>query len=311
MRIIICTDNNGQSKDVVEKAKSLYRDVIVDESYCVNGGKLFGKSTIYDEKDRSGLQIGVNGYSVDTSIGDTITKNNIWSAIENAAFLTGVERNGDLVQMASYETTLGKINAQATDTSLIWFNSHKLLLTPDYYMQMLFANNVGTHYLTVDDEVQKGVYRSVTVDTDEKVIYVKLVNSTKTPHKININVDGFKNVNNPTALVMSENFKSAHNEIGEDLHVAPVQTELTLKDNQILYDLRGYSINVIRIPYDTNDGTRLFKLPETDLIVPFIPASVDVVVSCMIVAFVLATGAIILVTRLKHHKKVKDKQNDK
>lgn len=311
VRIIICTDNNGQSKDVVEKAKSQYRDVIVDESYVTDGGKLFGKSKVYDERDRSGLQIGVNGYSVDTSIGDTITKNNIWSAIENAAFLTGIERNGDLVQMASYETTLGKINAQATDTSLIWFNSHKLLLTPDYYMQMLFANNVGTHYLTVDDEVQKGVYRSVTVDTDEKVIYVKLVNSTKTPHKININVDGFKNVNNPTALVMSENFKSARNEISEDLHVAPGQTELTLKDNQILYDLRGYSINVIRIPYDTNDGTGLFKLPETDLIVPFIPASVDVVISVVLVAFVLVTGAIILVTRLKHHKKIRDKQKDK
>ena len=113
----------------------------------------------------------------------TVTKNNMWSAIENAAFLTGVERNGDLVQMSSYETTLGKINAQVRDTSLIWFNSHRLLLTPDYYMQMLFANNVGTHYVNVEDELQEGVYRSVTVDTDEKVIYVKLVNSTKTPYR--------------------------------------------------------------------------------------------------------------------------------
>jgi hypothetical protein len=213
--------------------------------------------------------------------------------------------------MASYETTLAKINAQARDTSLIWFNSHRVLLTPDYYMQMLFANNMGTHYVTVDDELQDGVYRSVTVDTDEKVIYVKLVNSTKTPYKINLNIDGFKNVNNPTAQVMSENFKSARNELGEDLHVAPVQTELTLKDNQILYDVSSYSINVIRIPYDTNDGSELFRLPETDLIVPFIPASIDVVISVVIVAFVLVTGGVILVTRLKHHKKIRDNKKDK
>ena len=311
VRIIICTDDNGQSAKVVDKANELYRDVIVDESYCVNGGKLFGKSTVYDEKDRSGLQIGVGRYSVDTAVGDTITKNNIWSAIENAAFLTGLERNGDLVQMSSYETTLGKINAQVRDTSLIWFNSHRVLLTPDYYMQMLFSNNVGTHYVNVEDELQEGVYRSVTVDTDEKVIYVKLVNSTKTPYKININVDGFKNVNNPSALVMSENFKSARNELGEDLHVAPVQNELTLKENQILYDVSSYSINVIRIPYDTNDGTDIYRLPETDLIVPFIPASVDVIISVVLVAFVLVTGGVILATRLKHHKKVKDKQNNK
>ncbi len=307
VRIIICTSNNVQSAEVVEKAKAKYRDVIVDESYCVKGGKLFSKSTVYDERNRSGLQIGVNAYSVDTAIGDTVTKNNIWSAIENSAFLTGVEKNGDLVQMASYETTLEKINAQTSDTSLIWFDSHRILLTPDYYMQMLFANNTGTHYVSVDDEKHEGVYRSVTVDTDEKVIYVKLVNSTKSPQRININIEGFTNINNPTALVMSENFKSACNELGEDLHVAPVQTELILEDNKILYDLRGYSINVIRIPYASNDGSELFKLPETELIVPFMPTSVDVILSCMIVAFVLVTGGVILITRLKHHKKVKDK----
>lgn len=308
IRIIICTDDNGQSEEIVEKAKALYRDVIVDESFCVNGGKLFGKSTLYDEKTRSGLQRSISRYSVDTTVGDTVTKNNIWSAIENAAFLTGVERNGDLVQMASYETTLSKVNAQTEDTSLIWFDSHKLVLSPDYYMQMIFANNVGTHYVTVDGEAQEGVYRSVTVDTDEKVIYVKLVNSTKTPHRISIKVDGFKNVNNPTAQVMSANFKSACNEIGEDLHVAPVQTALMLKDNQIIYDLGGYSINVIRIPYSSNDGTALFELPETDLIVPYIPASVYVWISCVLVAFVVVTGMAILLTRLKHHKKIRDKQ---
>lgn len=307
VRIIICTSNNGQSAEVVEKAKELYRDVIVDESYCVKGGKLFSKSTVYDERNRNGLQIGVNAYSVDTAIGDTLTKNNIWSAIENASFLTGMERNGDLVQMSSYETTLEKINAQTSDTSLIWFDSHRLLFTPDYYMQMLFSNNVGTHYVEVNDEEIDGVYRSVTVDTDEKVIYVKLVNSTKKPQRININIDGFNNVNNPTALVMSENFKSACNEMDEDLHVAPVQSGLVVENNQILYDVRGYSINVIRIPYASNDGSKLFNLPETELIVPFMPASVDVILSCIVIAFVLITGAVILITRLKHHKKIRKK----
>ena len=69
-------------KKQVRYTEALYRDVIVDESYCVNGGKLFGKSSVYDERDRNGLQIGVNGYSVDTDIGDTVTKNNISNRIE-------------------------------------------------------------------------------------------------------------------------------------------------------------------------------------------------------------------------------------
>ncbi len=312
---IICSGvdfNDEENKDFWAEANSLYKNVVINESCCVDGDKLFNEVDRYDEYERSGAQVMVSEYSVDTSIGDTLTKNNMWSAIENAAFLTGVERNADLIRMISYETPLAKINAQEKDTSLIWFGSSNLVLSPDYYMQMLFANNVGTNYILTENNIsEEGLYHSVTVDTTEKVIYVKIVNSSKTPSRININVDGFKNVNNPTAQYMSQNFKSACNEPGEDLHVAPVQTELSLKDNQILCDVAGYSINVIRIPYASNDGTGLFKLPETDLIVPFIPAFVDVIISCVVVAFVLATGGIILLTRLNHHKKIRDKQKDK
>ena len=301
-----------KAEEIRLNANGLYNNLIVEENACVKGGKLFNKVKNFDDYERSGVQVAVSSYSVNTTVGDTLTKNNIWSAIENAAFLTGLEKNSDLVKMASYETPLAKINAQSKDTSLIWFNSQGTTMTPDYYMQMLFANNVGTNYVSMEDEFDvEGVYRSVTVDTTEKVIFVKLVNSTKTPYKININVDGFKNVNNPSAQYMSENFKSACNEPNEELHVAPVQTELTVKDNTIAYDLGSYSVNVIRIPYDTNDGTNLFELPKTDLIVPFIPSFVGVVISCVLVVSVLGTGAVILLVRLKHHKKVKDKQKNK
>ena len=315
IKIITYIDNDTSTEKADEirlNANGLYNNVIVEENACVKGGKLFGKANQFDEYERSGVQIAVNEYSVDTSIGDTLTKNNIWSAIENAAFLTGVEKNADLVRMASYETPIAKINAQTKDTSLMWFDSQNIVMTPDYYMQMLFANNMGTNYISLDDSFnEEGIYRSVTVDINEKVIYVKLVNSTKTPYKININLDGFVNVNNPSAQYMSENFKSACNEPNEDLHVAPVQTELTVKDDSIAYDVGGYSVNVIRIPYDTNDGSKLFELPKTDLIVPFIPSFVGIVISCVLVAFVLVTGAVILLVRLRHHKRIKSKQKNK
>lgn len=315
IKVITHIDNDTTTEKAEEiqlNANGFYNNLIVEENACVKGGKLFGKVNQFDEYERSGVQIAVNEYSVDTTVGDTLTKNNIWSAIENATYLTGIEKNGDLVRMVSYETPITKINAQSGDTSLMWFDSQNIVLTPDYYMQMLFANNMGTNYVSLDDSFnEEGIYRSVTVDTTEKVIYVKLVNSTKTPYKININLDGFKNVNNSSAQYMSENFKSACNEPDEDLHVAPVQTELTVQDNTIAYDLGSYSVNVIRIPYDTNDGSKLFQIPETDLIVPFIPSFVGIVISCVLVSFVLITGGVILLVRLKHHKKVRNKQKNK
>ncbi len=312
IKIIACMDSNV-SDEKAEKirinANGLYNNIIVEENACVDGGKLFGRVNQYDEYERSGTQVAISEYSVDTTVGDTLTKNNIWSAIENAAFLMGVEKNADLVRMISYETPLAKINAQIKDTSLVWFDSQNAVLTPDYYTQMLFANNVGTNHISIDDDSfnEEGIYCSITVDTNEKVIYVKIVNSTKTPHKININVDGFKNVNNPSAQYMSENFKSACNEPNEDLHVAPVQAELTVNDNIIPYDVGGYSINVIRIPYGTNDGSKLFDLPETDLIVPFIPSFIGIIISCVMIASIFITGAVILLVRLRHHKRIKKK----
>jgi predicted phage terminase large subunit-like protein len=166
----IATENK---EEIRLNANGQYNNIIVEENACVDGGKLFSKVNQYDEYERSGAQVAISEYSVDTTVGDTLTKNNIWSAIENAAFLTGVEKNADLVRMISYETPLAKINAQTKDTSLLWFDSHNLVLTPDYYTQMLFANNMGTNYISLDDGFnEEGIYRSVTVDINEKVIYV-------------------------------------------------------------------------------------------------------------------------------------------
>ncbi len=312
IKIITCLNSDAtqeETEKVWSTVNTLYKNALVDEHCCVDGGELLERVHKYDEYERSGAQVIISEYSIDTDVGDTLTKNNIWSAIENAAFLTGVEKNADLVKMISYETPLTKINAQQKDTSLMWFSSHDIVLSPDYYTQMLFANNVGTDYISTEANFEEdGIYHSVTVDTTDKVIYVKLVNTSKTPYKININVDGFNNVNNPSAQYMSENFKSACNEPNEDLHVAPVQADLTVEDNVIEYDVGSYSVNVVRIPYDINDGSALFQLPETDLIVPFIPAAVGIVISCVLVAAVIGTGAIILVVRLRHHKRLREKE---
>ncbi len=303
IKIISCQSENDKGE------KENYNNTFFDEHCVTDGGELLKQVHRYDEYERSGAGVIVSEYSVDTDIGDTLTKNNIWSAIENAAFLTGVEKNGDLVKMASYETPLTKVNAQEGDTSLMWFTSHNIVKTPDYYMQMLFANNVGTNYVSTTANLEEnGIYHSVTVDTTEKVVYVKLVNTTKTPTKLNLNLEGFKKVKNPTAQYMAESFKSACNEPSEDLHVAPVQTELSVKDNVVACDVGGYSINVVRIPYSDNDGASLFELPENDLIVPFIPAAFGIVISCALVVGVLATGVVILLVRLKHHKKLRDKE---
>ncbi len=303
--------NKDDHKKALETANSLYPDVVFAENNNAGGGNLYKNLYEYDNYGRTGAKIAVNEYGVNTTVGDTLTKNNIWSAIENAAYLISLERNSDLVQMASYQTFFSKINAQTTDTSAVWFSSSELIYTPDYYMQMLFANNMGTNYISSEFNMEEdGIYHSVTVDTEEKVIYVKIANNTRKSQKINISLDGFNNVKNPSVQYMSENFKSACNEPGELLHVAPVEARLKIDNNTIPYDVGGYSISVIRIPYDTNVGSNIYELPTMDIISPYIPTNVGLIISGSVLGTGIITVAIILLVRIRHHKTVLGKKKE-
>ncbi len=289
------------------------QNALVNEYFGTKRINLYDNIDRYDHYERSGNKVTVDSYiSSADGIGTVITGNNIWSAIENSAFLTSLEKNADLVEMSSYKWTLAKRNAQTEKRSLIWFDSQDILLTADYYAQMIFANNYGTNYVTTDyDMTDEGIYHSVTVDTVKKSIYIKLVNTAKTSHKIDITVDGFKNVGNPSVQYMSEQFKSAYNDFDEPLHVAPVQTDLTIENNTVSYEMGGYSISVIRIPYSTNDGSRLYDLPETDIISPYIHPMVEYAFPLALVALIFITGLVVLIERIYHHKTVKESKEEK
>lgn len=294
-----------KNKEALEKVNALYPDVVFEENNSTNGGNLYKDLYKYDNFGRAGAKVAVGEYGVNTTVGDTLTKNNIWSAIENAAFLISLERNADLVQMASYQTLLSKINAQTTDTSAVWFSSSEVVYTADYYMQMMFANNVGTKYIASDFNMEEdGIYHSMSVDEKEKVIYIKIANNSRKSQKVNISIEGFDNVKNPSVQYMSENFKSACNEPGQLLHVAPVEAKLKVDNNTIPYEISGYSISVIRIPYGSNDGSGVYELPTMDIISPYIPSNAGLIISGSVLGMAVITVAVILLVRIRHYKKV-------
>ena len=296
---------------VWQNIDSTYKNVLVNEYYGAGKINLYKNLHKYDNYERSGAPVIVDSFvSATDGIGTTITKNNIWSALENTTFLMGLEKNSDLVKMASYKWTLAKRNAQQEKTSLIWFDSQDLLLTADYYSQMIFANNMGTNYISTDFDMEdEGIYHSATVDTKNKVVYVKLVNTTNKPYKFDIQLEGFKKVKNPSVQYMTEKFKSAYNDFDEQLHVAPTETALEVKDNKISYDMGSYSISVVRIPYSKNDGSKLYQLPEMDIVSPYMHPMVEYAVPIILIVLILITGIVILFVRINRHKAVK-KENE-
>ena len=183
----------------------------------------------------------------------------MWAAIEEAGYMCGFERNGDIVKMASYAPTFAKVNAQTWKINLIWFDSQNIVLTPNYFVQMLYSNNYGKQVVNTDFKNSK-CYSVTTVDQDEQVIYFKIVNANPEKIKINLDVSGFGNINVANMQYMSNPSKAACNEIGSTT-VVPYQKDCSINGDRVSTEIDGYSINIVRVAYGDNDGTTLYQLP--------------------------------------------------
>lgn len=296
-----------------ETANSKYPDTVVDEHYYTVGGYLFDNTHRYDSYERSGAKAFIGEYAPKSDgYGTLMTKSNIWAAVESAAYMTGIERNADVVEMVAYAPAFAKLNAQSWDVNLIWFDSQEVVCSPDYYAQMLFSNNMGTKYVTTDFNMEEeGIYHSVTVDTDEQVLYVKLVNSNTKSEKISINLTGFENAGSASVQYMSEIFKAACNEVGEPLKVAPREKELEIQNGTLEYDAGSLSVSVIRIPYGDNDGSSLYELPDMGIIMPYVHIVIEIAVPCTLALIIVVSAAAVLISKRKRRVKKSKSESGK
>ncbi len=140
-------DSNESWKTINEK----YRDMIVDE-HVYNSYQWFIDNTKrYDYYDRGGAKVFMGEYAMHTMAdgrGRLNGDNNLKSALAEAAFLTGCERNSDVVKMTCYAPLFASTYHYSWTPNMIWFNARDVMLTPNYYVQQMFAGNTGDYTLT-------------------------------------------------------------------------------------------------------------------------------------------------------------------
>ena len=117
------------------------------------------------------------------------------SALAEAALLTGIEKNADVVKLASYAPLFNRIGHSQWKPDMIWFDDSKVYLTPNYYVQKLFANHRGSYTVLLHDQDvelrKKGIYVSVSMDEEETMI-VKAVNTTNQNYDLTLeDAEGF------------------------------------------------------------------------------------------------------------------------
>lgn len=122
---------------------------VIDEHYYNNPSFFFRNANRYDTYDRKGPKIYVGEYAVTSGCGN----GNLIAALSEAAFMTGMERNSDIVTMSSYAPLFANVDKKAWNPDLIYFNSNKAAGTPSYYVQKMFARNRPDE--TVETKVPK------------------------------------------------------------------------------------------------------------------------------------------------------------
>lgn len=116
---------------------------IVDEHYYMPPQWFLRNTGRYDDYDRSGPKVFAGEYAAHASR----RQNSLFAALTEAAFITGLERNSDIVIMSSYAPLLARVDAAQWAPDLIWFDKTKVYGTPSYYVQKLFSTHSGTDYL--------------------------------------------------------------------------------------------------------------------------------------------------------------------
>jgi len=160
---------------------------IVDEHYYKDPQWFLKNVNRYDHYDRNGHKIFAGEYAAQSDyVCSPNNKNNWECALAEAAFMTGLERNADVVTMCSYAPLFGHADGWQWTPDLIWFDNLRSFGTPNYYVQQMFSTHKGTDVLdiTAGNESlsgQDGLFATAAWDNEKKEIILKIVNVTDKP----------------------------------------------------------------------------------------------------------------------------------
>lgn len=110
---------------------------MIDPHWYVAPEFFLSSSRLFDQQERGGYAVYVGEYAVNQQVGG----GNLLGALAEAAFLSGMERNSDLVKMASYAPLLENVNDRVWPTNLICFDSHRVMGRSSYHVQKMYAEN--------------------------------------------------------------------------------------------------------------------------------------------------------------------------
>jgi alpha-N-arabinofuranosidase len=237
-----------------KKMRELNADLI-DEHYYMAPKWFRDNAERYDNYPRQGPKVFAGEYAAQ-SVGVASPDNrNTWEcAMSEAAFITGLERNSDVVKMSSYAPLFGHVDAWQWTPNMIWFDNLHSYGTPNYYVQKLFSVNRGTRQLPLlfDGSPKNGqheLYSSASLDENTGEVILKVVNTGSAAKDVRVGLAGTKTSGKTgTAFVLQSEDLKAENSLDHPTKVAPVERQLSVLGGEFSYTFLPHSFTVLRIP---------------------------------------------------------------
>jgi alpha-N-arabinofuranosidase len=234
------------------KMRELKAD-LVDEHYYMPPAWFLSNVQRYDAYPRTGPKVFAGEYAahLPTPPGRPTRPATLSAALAEAAFMTGLERNADVVEMSSYAPLLAHVDAWQWSPNLIWFDNLRVFGTPSYHVQQVFGSNRGTTILplTLNGSAQNGVdglFASASLDKPANEIVIKVVNTTERARSVRIDLPGATPTGAARALVIT-GAPTAENSLEAPTAVAPVERRLDVAGGARELRLDASSLTVLRV----------------------------------------------------------------
>ena len=228
---------------------------LIDEHYYMPPEWFLKNAARYDGYDRKGIKVFAGEYAAHGREGsEPESRNTWWSALCEAAFMTGLERNADVVYMASYAPLLAHVDAWQWRPDLIWFDNLTTIGTPNYYVQKMFSNYKGTRIIPVLSEDkpltgQEGLYASSTIDLKTGKLYVKIVNSTEKAIPVALDLGPLQYGKSAVKETLKSGSPDHFNSVDDPRLIYPVPVPVRITGRKINSEAEPLSVSVFLIDF--------------------------------------------------------------
>lgn len=225
-------DSEGEMFEKGWKAMKELKADLVDEHFYRDEHWFLSHGLRYEGYDRKGPKVFAGEYACH---GKGKKWNHFETSLYEAAFMTDLERNADVVDMATYAPLFAHVDGWQWRPDMIWYDNTRMFKSVSYYVQQMYACNKGTNVLPLTmngksvagQEGQDGLFASAVVDKKKGEIIVKVANTSDKDQDVTLNLNGLKGSRSATATTLQSDNMDAENTLENPNLIRPVETTAT------------------------------------------------------------------------------------